>query len=66
MNAIQNLGKLEREINDPNAQADRTLRGMTPKHRVAASIEEIYSSKEANRMNLFKSIAATNKKLQNQ
>ncbi len=38
---------------------------MTPKHTVGASIEEIYNSKEANRMNLFNSIAATNKKLQN-
>ena len=37
---------------------------MTPKHTVGASIEEIYNSKEANRMNLFNSIAATNKKLQ--
>ena len=40
------------------------VRGLTPRVRGTASIEDFYASKEANRMSLMQSIAAANRKIQ--
>ena len=57
------LGTMEQmKIMKTGAQGN--VRGLTPRIRGTASIEDFYASKEANRMSLMQSIAAANKKIQ--
>lgn len=55
LDAIQNLGKEERDLREQMLMQEGSgaNKGMTPRLKVSASIEEIYASKEANRMSLF-------------